>query len=102
MGKDLKGKEIGDGIYQQPNGTYCARFVDKFGRRKSKRSKKLQEVRQWIADATYIDQHSDFLQIRRKLLLLMFRRNSWKLWWATAMRISIALFCRQVFVLENL
>ena len=59
MGKDLKGKEIGDGIYQQTNGTYCARFVDKFGRRKAKRSKKLQEVRQWITDATYIDQHSD-------------------------------------------
>ena len=59
MGKDLKGKEIGEGIYQQTNGTYCARFVDKFGRRKAKRSKKLQEVRQWIADTTYIDQHSD-------------------------------------------
>lgn len=59
MGKDLRGKEIGEGIYQQPNGTYCARFVDKYGKRKSKRSKKLQEVRQWIADATYIDEHSD-------------------------------------------
>lgn len=62
MGKDLKGKEIGEGIYQQPNGTYCARFVDKFGKRKSKRSKKLQEVRQWIADARYIDEHSDLDQ----------------------------------------
>lgn len=62
MGKDLRGKEIGDGIYQQPNGTYCARFVDKFGKRKSKRSKKLQEVRQWIADARYIDEHSDLNQ----------------------------------------
>lgn len=62
MGKDLRGKEIGEGIYQQPNGTYCARFVDKFGKRKSKRSKKLQEVRQWIADATYIDEHSDIEQ----------------------------------------
>ncbi len=62
MSKELKGKEIGDGIYQQPNGTCCARFVDKFGRRKSKRLKKLQEVRQWIADATYIDQHSDLDQ----------------------------------------
>jgi hypothetical protein len=62
MGKDLKGKEIGDGIYQQKNGTYCARFVDKFGKRKSKRSKKLQEVRQWLADTTYIDEHSDMDQ----------------------------------------
>lgn len=62
MGKDLRGKELGEGIHQQPNGTYCARFVDKFGKRKSKRSKKLQEVRQWIADATYIDEHSDLDQ----------------------------------------
>lgn len=68
MGKDLRGKEIGEGIYQQPNGTYCARFVDKFGKRKSKRSKKLQEVRQWIADATYIDEHSDIEQATNMLV----------------------------------
>ena len=62
MGKDLKGKEIGAGIVQQPNGTYFTRFVDKFGKRRTKRSKKLQEVKQWLADATYIDQHSDLDQ----------------------------------------
>lgn len=62
MGKDLKGKEFGAGIVQQPNGTYFARFVDKFGKRRTKRSKKLQEVKQWLADATYIDQHSDLDQ----------------------------------------
>ena len=62
MGKDLKGKEIGAGIVQQPNGTYFARFVDKFGKRRTKRSKKLQEVKQWLADATYIDKHSDLDQ----------------------------------------
>lgn len=52
MGKDLKGKELGTGIVQQKNGTYLGRFADKFGRRRTKRSKKLQEVKQWIADAT--------------------------------------------------
>ena len=62
MEKDLKGKEIGTGIVQQPNGTYFARFVAKFGRRRTKRSKKLQEVKQWLAEATYIDQHSDLDQ----------------------------------------
>ena len=62
MGKDLRGKELGEGIYQQPDGTYCARFVDRFGKRKAKRSKKLQEVRQWLADATYINEHSDIEQ----------------------------------------
>lgn len=59
MGKSLKGKELGVGISQQTNGFYVARFTDRFGRRKSKRFKKLQECRQWIADATYIDEHSD-------------------------------------------
>ena len=59
MGKDLKGKELGVGIVQQANGLYVARFTDKHGRRQSKRFKKLQECRQWIADATYIDEHTD-------------------------------------------
>ena len=62
MGKDLKGKELGEGIVQRSNGTYQARFVDKFGKRRQKKSKKLQEVRQWLADATYIDKHSDLDQ----------------------------------------
>lgn len=62
MGRNLKGKELGEGIYQQANGTYCARFIDRFGKRKSKRSKKSQEVRQWLADATYINEHSDIEQ----------------------------------------
>ncbi len=62
MGKDLKGKELGVGITQQKNGLYSARFVDKFGKRRQKRFKKLQECRQWIADATYVDEHSSILQ----------------------------------------
>ena len=59
MGKDLKGKELGVGIVQQANGLYVARFTDKHGHRQSKRFKKLQECRKWIADATYIDEHTD-------------------------------------------
>ena len=39
MGRNLKGKGAWRGIYQQANGTYCARFIDRFGKRKSKRSK---------------------------------------------------------------
>ena len=31
----------------------------KLGKRKHKRFKKLQECRAWIADATYVDEHSD-------------------------------------------
>ena len=35
MGKDLKGKELGKGIRQNKNGRYEARYVDRFGNRKS-------------------------------------------------------------------
>lgn len=59
MGKDLKGKELGVGISQQKDGFYSARFVDKFGKRQQKRFKKLQDCRQWIADATFNDKHND-------------------------------------------
>ena len=34
MGKDLKGKELGKGIRQRKDGTYEARFVNRFGTRK--------------------------------------------------------------------
>ena len=57
--KDLKSKELGKGISQESTGLYSARFVDRFGKRKHKRFKKLQECRAWIADATYVDEHSD-------------------------------------------
>lgn len=63
MGKDLKGKELGVGITQQKDGLYSARFVDKYGKRRQRRFKKLQECRQWIADTTYIDEHSDISQV---------------------------------------
>lgn len=59
MGKDLKGKELGVDISQESTGLYSARFVDRFGKRKHKRFKKLQECRTWLADAIYVDEHSD-------------------------------------------
>lgn len=45
MGKDLKGKELGVGLYQRKDGTYCARFCDRFGVRRCVYGKKLSEVK---------------------------------------------------------
>ena len=59
MGKDLKGKELGKGISQQADYLYLARYTDRMGKRHTKRFKKLQECRKWLADAIYIDEHSD-------------------------------------------
>ena len=36
MGKNRKGKECGKGICQRKDGSYCARFVDKQGKRHEK------------------------------------------------------------------
>lgn len=68
MGKDLRGKELGVGISQQKNGLYSARFVDKYGTRRQKRFKKLQECRQWLADAAYIDEHSNLAQANNMMV----------------------------------
>ena len=32
MGKTKNGRELGLGIYQRPNGTYEARYIDRFGK----------------------------------------------------------------------
>lgn len=61
MGKDLKGKELGVGLVQQKDLLYSARFVGRDGKRKSKRFKKLQEAKKWLADMSYIDEHSDIM-----------------------------------------
>lgn len=58
MGKDLKGRELDKGITQRPDGMYQARFVDRFGKRRQKKSKKLQELRRWLTDASFVEEHS--------------------------------------------
>lgn len=59
MGKDLKGKELGIGISQRKDGLYTARFTDSKGRRRQKYFKKLQECRNWIADAQFNEEHGN-------------------------------------------
>ena len=59
MGKTLKGKDCGKGIYQRKDGLYSARFVDRVGKRHEKYFQTLPEARNWIEDAKYADKHDD-------------------------------------------
>lgn len=59
MGKDLKGKELGVGISQRKDGLYTARFTDKFGKRQQKYFRKLQECRNWAAEAQFQNEHGN-------------------------------------------
>ena len=56
MGKSLKGKELGNGISQRKDGTYCARFVDWFGKRKSIYAKSYSEIRKKLREKQYEDE----------------------------------------------
>lgn len=62
MGKDLRGKELGVGISQRSDGLYTARFTNKRGKRIQKYFPKLQQCRQWLADAQFEDEHGNVLQ----------------------------------------
>lgn len=59
MGKSLRGKECGKGIYQRKDGLYHARFVDKAGKRHEKYFQTIPEARNWIEQAKYADKHED-------------------------------------------
>ncbi len=59
MGKNLNGNELGKGLTQEKTGLYSARYVDRNGKRQSKRFKKLQEARKWLADSIFLDEHSN-------------------------------------------
>lgn len=59
MGKDLKGKELGTGLRQKPNGTYSARFVDRFGKRQELYDKNLAELKRRLNTAIYDDERGN-------------------------------------------
>ena len=56
MGKDLNGKELGEGIIQKRNGMYEARYVDRFGKRKSVSGKNLRDVKKRFNEKIYENQ----------------------------------------------
>ena len=59
MGKNLKGKECGKGIYQRKDGLFSARFVNTQGKRQEKCFSTVQEARNWLEKAKYEDKHSN-------------------------------------------
>lgn len=55
MGKDLKGKELGEGIAQRKDGKYYARFRNRFGKRESVYGVTLKEVKNKLSQAVAED-----------------------------------------------
>lgn len=57
MGKDLNGKELGSGLRQRSNGSFSARYVDRFGKRHELYGKNLAELKRRLNTAIYDDAH---------------------------------------------
>ena len=57
MGKNLKGRECGKGIYQRKDGKFSARYSAESGKRLEKYFDTLPEARNWLADVKYEEKH---------------------------------------------
>ena len=55
IGKDLKGKELGTGLRQKPNGVYTARYTDRFGIRREIYDRNLATLKRKLNTALYDD-----------------------------------------------
>ena len=55
MGKSLKGKELGSGISQRKDGTYQARFINRFGKRVTIYDKTITGINKKLRNAKYDD-----------------------------------------------
>ena len=57
MGKNLKGRECGKGIYQRKDGKFSARYCAKNGKPQEKYFDTLQEARNRLSDTLYEERH---------------------------------------------
>lgn len=67
MGKDLKGKELGLGISQRKDGLYQARYVDRWGARKTIYGNKLRDLRKELAEL--VASNENFTSIKENITL---------------------------------
>lgn len=74
MGKDLKGKEIGKGIRQNSNGKYEARYVDRFGNRKSIYATSKIEIKNKLKEAQ--EENADKVSVKNRYTV-----NEWYKEW---------------------
>ncbi len=64
MGKDLKGREIGEGISQRSDGYFLARFTNSSGKRVVKYFDNVADARKWILAARYEDMNEDHVAMQ--------------------------------------
>lgn len=82
MGKNLNGKELGHGIIQKKDGRYEARYIDRFGKRKSISGYDLKDVRKRLNESIYENEKEINIKDNIKL-------DDWYLKWMSVYKYDI-------------
>ena len=82
MGKDLNGKELGQGIMQKKSGRYEARYIDRFGKRISISGNDLKDVKKRYNEAIYENEKE--INLRENITL-----DDWYLQWMNVYKYDI-------------
>ncbi|MDD6491357.1 MAG: tyrosine-type recombinase/integrase [Firmicutes bacterium] len=82
MGKDLRGKELGEGISQRKDGRYSARYRDVAGRRREKYFNKASEAREWLINSRYVNLHGSIVAGEEMTV------NAWFEYWINNVKIN--------------
>lgn len=80
MGKDQKGKELGKGIRQNKNGRYEARYIDRFGNRKSLYATSKSEIRNKLQVA--LKEEAEKESVKKRMTV-----NQWSKEWMSVYKI---------------
>lgn len=73
MGKDSKGKELGKGIRQNKNGRYEARYIDRFGNRRSIYGTSKVEIRNKLAEA--LKDNEDKKTVKKRMIVMQWYKE---------------------------
>ncbi|MBD5116100.1 MAG: tyrosine-type recombinase/integrase [Ruminococcaceae bacterium] len=80
MGKDLKGKNLGEGISQRKDGKYTARYTGRNGKRFEKHFDKVTDAKKWLAEARYENEHINIGEASQMTV------NAWFDFWITEVK----------------
>lgn len=82
MGKNLNGKELGHGIIQKKDGRYEARYIDRFGKRRSISGHDLKDVKKRLNESIYENEKEINIKDNIKL-------DDWYLKWMSVYKYDI-------------
>lgn len=96
MGKDLNGKELGEGFRQRKDGTYSARFVNRFGKRQELYGATFKEVKNKLKNAQLEDARLSNV-VNSKIILEEWYEKWFRVYKLPVIRRSSAMYYKYIY-----